>query len=528
MSINRLVVLFFLLMASAWAALVNGQPFFMGDTSAYVRGPDFAVVYLFGNKFATSWTQERTLQGAEHPPQHATAEAPAEDVTLNSPYDKAVLAGRSIYYGALLYIGHLTSHFWLSVFAQAIIFLYLCYTLTIKCLRLSFSTFVCVTSAILVASPVSFFISFLMPDVFASFLILATIIVVGFWNALKGRDRILASAIILYSALTHTSHLLLLICLGSLFACVCFFTERKGTRSILKRVIVLFTLILAGSLGELAFSWETRNTIGSDPIRAPFVMARLIADGPGYQFLQKNCPTKSYVVCKYIDRLPTPSDAFLWSRDPKEGVFSIADFATRQALSSEQTSFVLNVFRSDPIGVITNVASDFFHQLIKVGLDEFFPNQQQLQAFKEKLPKYYLDGLLRSHISMNDWILAPANMWFSFIYIISITALVLAWGLLPLAQFRNRLNFFPDRQWFQVLTIAITGIAFNAAICGALSGPNPRYQARISWIPLFVLLLFVAKLWEALWSSKNRLEFAHRLTERPLRPLRFFGVGGGH
>jgi hypothetical protein len=257
-------------------------------------------------------------------------------------------------------------------------------------------------------------------------------------------------------------------------------------------------------------------------------MARLIADGPGYQFLQKNCPTKSYVVCKYIDRLPTPSDAFLWSRDPKEGVFSIADFATRQALSSEQTSFVLNVFRSDPIGVITNVASDFFHQLIKVGLDEFFPNQQQLQAFKEKLPKYYLDGLLRSHISMNDWILAPANMWFSFIYIISITALVLAWGLLPLAQFRNRLNFFPDRQWFQVLTIAITGIAFNAAICGALSGPNPRYQARISWIPLFVLLLFVAKLWEALWSSKNRLEFAHRLTERPLRPLRFFGVGGGH
>src|SRR5664280_976876 len=115
-------------MASAWAALVNGQPFFMGDTSAYVRGPDFAVVYLFGNKFATSWTQERTLQGAQHPPQHAIAGSPAEDVTLNSPYDKAVLAGRSIFYGALLYIGHLTSHFWLSIFAQAAVFLYLSYT----------------------------------------------------------------------------------------------------------------------------------------------------------------------------------------------------------------------------------------------------------------------------------------------------------------------------------------------------------------------------------------------------------------
>jgi KaiC/GvpD/RAD55 family RecA-like ATPase len=38
--------------ASVWAALVNGQPYFMADTSAYVREPDFAVVYLFGDKFA--------------------------------------------------------------------------------------------------------------------------------------------------------------------------------------------------------------------------------------------------------------------------------------------------------------------------------------------------------------------------------------------------------------------------------------------------------------------------------------------
>src|SRR5262245_43028007 len=118
----KIAALFLLLMASAWPALVNGHPFFFPDTSNYVRCPDFTVVYFLGKKFATSWTQERTLQGVEHPSRDKIAGSD-RNVGLNSPFDKAVLAGRSIYYGALLYVGHITSHFWLTVFVQALIFL---------------------------------------------------------------------------------------------------------------------------------------------------------------------------------------------------------------------------------------------------------------------------------------------------------------------------------------------------------------------------------------------------------------------
>src|SRR5215471_17281312 len=100
------LVLLFLLVASAWASLVNGQPFFMDDTSAYVRGPDFAVVYLLGDKFASSWTQDRTLHRENSRPSNGPSSQ--EHVRLNSPYERSVLAGRSIYYGALLYLGHLT------------------------------------------------------------------------------------------------------------------------------------------------------------------------------------------------------------------------------------------------------------------------------------------------------------------------------------------------------------------------------------------------------------------------------------
>ena len=172
MTFNRVIVLFLLLMGSAWVALINGQPLFMANSTAYVRGPDFAIVYFFGPKFASSWTQERTLQGLkEHQAREQIAAPTSDEVRLNSPFDKAVMAGRSIYYGALLYLSHITSYLWLAVFAQAAIFLYLSYTLTIQCLRLSYFSFVCITSIILIVTPLSFFVSFLMPDVFASFLI---------------------------------------------------------------------------------------------------------------------------------------------------------------------------------------------------------------------------------------------------------------------------------------------------------------------------------------------------------------------
>jgi putative flippase GtrA len=526
---NRLIALFLLLLASAWIALVNGQPLFMADTSAYVRGPDFAVVYFLGPKFATSWTQERTLQGMEGHQVNEQKGGPTNpDVSLNSPFDKAIMAGRSIYYGALLYLSHLTSYLWLAVFTQAAIFLYLSYTLTIKCLRLSFFTFVCITLTILVATPLSFFISFLMPDVFASFLIVGLATLVGFWDSLKLRDQTVLGAAILYSALTHTSHLLLLIIVGLISALICFITERKAalSGSHRQRQIVLLALILTGVLGEYAFSYGARHTIGADPIRPPFVMARMIADGPGYQYLRKNCAKKAYTVCNYIERLPVPSDAFLWSSDPKEGVFNSADSATRTALSSEQTSFVIDVFRFDPVGVMKSATKNFFHQFLTVGLDDFFLSQERLQVFRAKLPDNYFVELLRSRLVLHDWILVPLSMWYSLIYFLSTIALLLTWIFWPWTRFQTKLDIFPQPQWFYMLTIVVVAVVSNAAICGVLSEPDSRYQARVSWIPLFVLSLIVATHWESSWSEKDKPEFVRRLAERVPRPIRFFGIGG--
>ena len=73
----------------------------------------------------------------------------------------------------------------------------------------------------------SFFIGFLVPDIFASLLILGVAIVWAFWDTLLLRDRILIFTITSYAALTHASHLLLLIGLFVLLGAHSYFTERN-------------------------------------------------------------------------------------------------------------------------------------------------------------------------------------------------------------------------------------------------------------------------------------------------------------
>ena len=515
MTITRLFVLSILAIASVWVAVVNGQPLFHPDSSTYVRGPDFTAVYFLGNKFATSWTQQRTLNGAQTSMSDVKQKAAIKHIELNSPFDHSVLSGRSVYYGVLLYLGHLTSDLWLPIFLQAAIFVYLSDLFVVSCLRFSFFTFVFIDIAILIFTPLSFDISYLMPDIFASFLVLATIILFAFWDALKPDDRVLVSAILLYSILVHLTHLILFAGLISVSLCISFVIKRQALLHdpIRKQIAVLLLILLCGGLGEFAFKFGTRLIIGTYPVQPPFLMARLIEDGPGYQFLMQNCANRSYMICRYIDRLPMPAATFLWSNDPKAGVFNSADPATRRALASEQTSFVLDVVRFDPIGVAVDATKNTVSEFLNIGIDQFFLNQHQVKGFEKKLPTSYFQTMLRTRLVLNDsthnFIQVPAHILYFSVYIASILGLVVVWIFWPYVQSRTRLHSLERQQWLFVLTISITAIVFNAVICGTLSAPIPRYQTRISWIPVFILLLLIARLWETLSPKKNEPEQAH-------------------
>ena len=100
--------------ALCWAALINGQPFFHPDSIGYVRGPDVAVMKLAGEKYATAWAK---FDPGSVDQRHAATPPAVRTASYN---DSEVLAGRSIYYGVLAYLGAVTGGFWLTVFVQGL------------------------------------------------------------------------------------------------------------------------------------------------------------------------------------------------------------------------------------------------------------------------------------------------------------------------------------------------------------------------------------------------------------------------
>jgi hypothetical protein len=146
---------------------------------------------------------------------------------------------------------------------------------------------------------------------------------------------------ICYSMLVHFSHLLTVAGLVILAAL-------HGVRSINKArwfaCGTLATAMVIALLGERAFFHAVEKMTGAPPIRPPFLMARIIEDGPGYRYLQATCPHNGLAVCAFRDRFPSSADTFLWATDSNRGVFSTADPQTRRALSAEQLRFAWNVF----------------------------------------------------------------------------------------------------------------------------------------------------------------------------------------
>jgi hypothetical protein len=91
-----------------WLAIYNGQPLFSPDTSAYIRGFDGGMVWLIGR------TTEWTTWASELPSGRGAANDRApEGTSFQSP--GFIIAGRSVSYGALLYLGELLGKLWASV-----------------------------------------------------------------------------------------------------------------------------------------------------------------------------------------------------------------------------------------------------------------------------------------------------------------------------------------------------------------------------------------------------------------------------
>jgi len=470
-------------LAFLWPAALNGGPFFSTDSIAYIRGPDQAISKLFGASHVTVWSAKPLGVGFH---EGATPQA-GNDEAQKDEAKSPPMAGRSIYYGLLANLGARFGGFWPTLAAQA---LAAAFALHLLCRALGWERpvrYLILAAVAALAAPLGFFVSCIMPDVWAPIAILIVAALAAGGERLSRGEWIAAWLLLAFAAAAHTTHILLLA--AAVVACALLAGLRGALRFHLGApglaAGAAFLALAAGILAGAAFNLAVTKVYHAPPVQPPFLTARLVGDGrPGDAWLHAHCPSAGFQACAYVSRLPMPTDDFLWSADPRRSAFWTASPAQRSALGDEQFRFAEAVFKDDPIGVTRQVALDGAAQFADISLADF-NHKDSVRA------------------SIDAWMVGPdAATWrASLAYrrawpikvLDQIEAGALALGLAGLAALcvraRIRGGLRPDDERIRVILagfMIITAVIANAAVCGGLSDIFGRYQARVT-APLILI-----------------------------------------
>jgi len=264
-----------------WPALLNGGGFFFPDSSNYLRQADAAVGELTG--WRSEWSDKHqfyaALPRAEAPrsPQQAAPAPPPAAGPLHPP-----LLGRSIYYGLTIFpfmvlFGSLGVVALQSALAVATIWLTLA---AFAVPRPRMAAWLLGSAAVLAAlTSLPFFVSMLMPDVFAGFAVVLAVSACVGWGRLAVAERAGLVALLVLCGMAHSSHVLLLMAL----ACIALAVSWLMRLNLKAGLAAMLLAAVAGLVGEQAFIFATTQKMGQPPIRPPFLTARLIDDGPGWR-----------------------------------------------------------------------------------------------------------------------------------------------------------------------------------------------------------------------------------------------------
>jgi hypothetical protein len=255
-------------------------------------------------------------------------------------------------------------------------------------------------------------------------------------------------------------------------------------------MIVLFAAAVQLALHDYLYGKPSLN--GERP---PFLMARVIADGPGLWYLQRHCPEVKFVLCDYLHDLPQDPDKFLWGAD---GIWQNADEDTEKRLRQEEIPFVRATLRAYPVAQLSKSAANFWQQLRSFGLDLFGPSDWVLEEFAGVLPgdrSRYLhsrqarDALpLEFFTSVQNWAV--------------VASLVIIAAFMP-SMYRGRRS-----RLIGLGLVIVSTVVANALVTGALSTVEERLQSRVIWLlPLLAALLLLDR--RDQWQEGGKAAFAH-------------------
>jgi hypothetical protein len=294
------------------------------------------------------------------------------------------------------------------------------------------------------------------------------------------------AAILGASAAFHQTHVVVAVALTFAgLGTTCFIRlERRPLRS---RALITTTSALGLAIAlQFAFDIAARAVLGTSPKRPPLLTARVIADGPGRLYLDSVCPKiDTFLVCDYRNWSFETSDDFLWS---PAGMFQALPIEQRLRLIEEEPRFVTAVAMHYPLGVLKAAVSNAAEQFVLAWPNEAWVDPGALFSEPAWTGSDFFEVAPFLHLCVaNRGSCVPALPKALIASSVVITVL-LSFGVIVAHFVAARRSTtatrgsHAHRRAIVFALLILLGLVANAVICGALSGPYPRYQTRVAWL----------------------------------------------
>lgn len=351
-------------------------------------------------------------------------------------------------------------------------------------------------AALALLTGLSWHSSLVMADVFAAFLPLGVFLLVFVRARLAWWEAVFVFAVTCLASLVHYSHLPLMAALG-LAASFILLLERRPWRDILAGAGCCLAVVAITIAAHMAIQEKLRHEAAISPNGSLFLLARFVADGPAKDYLSAHCPEAHFALCAYVDRMPMGASEFLWDAHGPVRSLGGAD-----AVGAEAAVIVDGILREQPLRIALQALGNTLKQLMTLHI------RNSIRHFASGIPEWQkcATGIqINSPGEYGDFVTArqsqghlDANFVFS---LQTLTTIVSSLSLLLLFAIGVVLRF--ERRLWELAWLVLAALLANAAICGALSGPDGRYQSRVVWLLPLLVFLFATSALKS-WQSSRR------------------------
>jgi hypothetical protein len=396
----------------------------------------------------------------------------------------AFFVERSPVYSLLLPVSGAFISLWLTAAAQALMTAFLiCEMARAVAPRLSLAGLLGIGLALMLLTGLGWYVGQIEPDCFTPLVVLGSYLLLFPTREMTRARRVATLLITGLAVAAHPSHIGLigglLICGAGLWAARRWWPQLPRPHLLPASYALLLSLVLL-----VAANFGFTREIFVSRAGSVFVMARLMQDGIVQRLMTESCrpagQPQPYTLCAYRHRMPRNANVWLWG---EHSPFRVIGGFKRS--DGEYGRIVRDSLVRYPMMHLKAAILESLRQFGQFKTGDGIESQQAIleRSFREIIPKQ-LPAYLAARQQTETIRFRTINLVHVPVGVLSLA------GLIMLLRHAARRGRWREAALPATVLLALMG---NAIICGTFSNPHDRYQSRLIWVPVLVLLLARAR-----------------------------------